>query len=616
MIPPLGRPREWWRALGPAPALVAVAASAWVGAVHARPVSLLWPVGMGTALVVVRGWRRPRVLFSCLLAASCLVTSALAADAWRGLAEPIPPTIEERVQLVGDPRPLRHGVRVEARAGGKRWHLVASGSAAGVLGGLRAGETVVVQARTTARQPDDRWRASRHIVGTAVVDHADGAGVARGPWRLANAVHRALLRSTSHLPPDVRGVALGIALGDRGGMGDLLAEDLRAAGLSHLTAVSGQHVALLIAMAAPLLGRLSTRHATVVTAILLAGFVVLTRGEPSVLRAAAMAMVVALLRARGRRTHAVGVLAVVVATLVVVDPLLVWSVGFQLSVVATAGIALGASTLASRLPGPRPVANALGVSLAAQVTVAPLVIIHFGVMPVVGVLANLAVVPVIGVLMGWTLLAGMVGGAVPASAGVLHVPTHLLGGWVVGVAQWAATLGVPGVGRSSLGPLVISGVGLGVGLVLAGRGRRLVARVVVVVAAMGMLVGVVGAGGAAPAPGRSSLGVGAELVVGGEALAVILDGRASPGVVAGALRQRGVRRIDTLVVRTDSASSWRVVHAIRSRFGVGQILVPAGSTSAGVVGVGERHGLLLGGFGVEISPGGDGRLEVRVTDPV
>lgn len=644
------------RALGTV-AVVAVAASAWGGAALASPVSLWWCVVAGILTLAAHSAARGsavrgsaargsaggpagsgpaagRLRTSLAVAGGCVVVglaaSALAADAWAGLNGPLPSVLDGRVQLAGDPRPTRFGVRVEVRADGRLWDLTASGGAAGVVGGLRAGESAAVTATTRRRAPDDGWRASRHVVGIATATSVGEVEAAAGPWRVANAIHRGLLRSTAHLPADARGVALGVALGDRGAISDLLAEDLRAAGLSHLTAVSGQHVVLLIAMAAPLVRRLSPRTAVLVTVVLLVGFVILTRGEPSVLRAAAMALVVAAARAGGRHVVGLRVLAVVVATLILVDPLLVWSVGFQLSVAATAGIAVGARRLAAAVPGPRPIAAVLGVSLAAQLAVAPLVIAYFGVLPLVGIGANLAVAPVIGPLMGWTLAAGAIAGVAPGLAAVLHAPTGLLGGWVSGVARWSAELGVPGLRlpqaawSGALVVLLFVVIGLGAVVVAlrrrtAGRGARgagwgmgarpaVVGVVVVAVAVSAFAVDV-------PVPGRHELGVGAEAVVGGGRVVLIVDGRAAPGSVVGGLRRIGARRVDVVVARTASESGASLTQLVVARFGPSEVLAPASMTSRDVPAMTRRFETRLGAYTVVASPEGADRLEVVVGGP-
>lgn len=595
-----------------------VAGTGWGGAALAVPAPLPW-VGLllGSALVARRSGRGRLAVVGLALAAG-LAASALAADAWDGLSAPIPSRLEGRVMLTADPRPTRFGIRVEVRADGRLWDVVADGSAAGVLRSLRAGETVLLAATTAARVEDDLWRASRHVVGIATAERATDPERAGGPWRLANAIHRALLRSSGHLPAEVRGVALGVALGDRGGIEDLLAEDLRAAGLSHLTAVSGQHVVLLIGMLGPLLARLPPRGAALATLIVLAGFVILTRAEPSVLRAAGMAALVTVAQAGGRRVGGLRVLAVAVTALVLVDPLLVWSIGFQLSVAATVGIAVGARRLAALLPGPRAVAAALGISLAAQIAVAPLVIAHFGVMPLVGVVANLAVVPVIGPLLGWTLAAGVVAGALPGLAPFAHVPTALMAGWIVRVAEWSSAVGVPGLHLRGLILLGVVALALG-GLVLVLRRRRSSHRVVLNVLGLVLVAAALGvavtAGGGAMA-GRHALGAGAEAIVGRDGVILILDGRASPAQVVGGLRRIGAGGVDVVLVRTASPAVGAVVEAVRQRFGASTVLVPRGSSVSGAVPVDDGWEAVVGVNRVVARPGGDGRLDVAVIDPV
>ena len=81
-------------------------------------------------------------------------------------------------------------------------------------------------------------------------------------------------------------------------------------------------------------------------------FALMTRFEPSVLRASAMAALVAGTRTAGLPVSRVRVLCLAVTALLLIDPLLVRSVGFQLSTAATAAIALGAEPIAGALPGP------------------------------------------------------------------------------------------------------------------------------------------------------------------------------------------------------------------------------------------------------------------------
>jgi competence protein ComEC len=139
-----------------------------------------------------------------------------------------------------------------------------------------------------------------------------------------------------------------------------------------------------------------------------------------------------------RPASTIRLLALAATLMVLVDPLLVWSVGWWLSVGATAGIAVVATPLAARLPGPRALAELAAVTVAAQVGVAPVAIGAFGGLPIVSVPANLLAVPVAGPLMMWGLPAGVAAGVVPALAPVLHVPTRLGVRWIALVARVGA----------------------------------------------------------------------------------------------------------------------------------------------------------------------------------
>ena len=143
-------------------------------------------------------------------------------------------------------------------------------------------------------------------------------------------------------------------LGDDRNQGDRTADDFRAAGLGHLLAVSGQNVALVVAAAGPLLRRLRFRTRLPATLLLLAFFALVTRFEPSVLRATVMPGGVPQSPPGGREADGLRLLCLTVVALVLVDPLLVHRAAFQLSVVACAGILLGSAALADLLPGPRP----------------------------------------------------------------------------------------------------------------------------------------------------------------------------------------------------------------------------------------------------------------------
>src|SRR5947208_1417270 len=112
----------------------------------------------------------------------------------------------------------------------------------------------------------------------------------------------------------------------------------------------------------------------------------------------------------GRPASRVRLLALAVAGVLLLDPLLIDSLSFRLSVGATAGIALLAGPLADRLPGPEWLTEPLAVTMAAQVGVAPVALPAFGGLPLASLPANLLAVPAAAPLTAWGFVGGGLAG--------------------------------------------------------------------------------------------------------------------------------------------------------------------------------------------------------------
>jgi competence protein ComEC len=201
------------------------------------------------------------------------------------------------------------------------------------------------------------------------------------PVRWAQAFRALAGRSIeSSFPPREAGLLMGLALGDDSRLDPVLERDFRATGLSHLLVVSGENVAMvlapMVALGAALRWSRWPRFALGLGTV--AFFVVLTGAEPSVMRAGVMAGLALIGVLLGRPRSTGSILAGAVVVLLVIDPALVWSVGFQLSVAATAGMVALATPISQRLRFlPGSLALATGATLAAQVGVTPLLLYYF-----------------------------------------------------------------------------------------------------------------------------------------------------------------------------------------------------------------------------------------------
>ncbi|HEX7135676.1 MAG TPA: ComEC/Rec2 family competence protein [Iamia sp.] len=530
------------RALTPVGALVLAAAVAG-GCLVAHPLSLLVPALVTAVAVVVR---RPALL----VVAAALAASALGARAEAGLAPPARASVDAQVTLVSDPETRFGRVEAIARLDGRLVLLEADGAAADVVAVRLAGERVRVGGRLGPPPADAPWLRVRHVSGTVAATRASPGEPAPPPWRLANRLRRLLGDGAAHLGDERRSLYLGLVLGDDRDQPPTLVDDFRGSGLSHLLAVSGQNVAFVLALASPLLRRASIGGRVVGVAVLLALFVVLTRGEPSVLRAVAMAGGAAVAAARGRPTPGVQLLGLAVAGCLLVDPLLVGSTGFHLSVAATLGILVLGPRLVEALPGPPAMVLPVAVSASAQLGVAPLVVASFDGVPVSGVVANVLAAPAAALVMTWGLPAGVAAGlAPPPVATALHLPTRLALDGLAGVARGAAS-----VPLGQLGWIEVGVLGLTVaGLLVAGRTARPPRLRTVAVA---LAVGALAAPGLAlrHPPPYEQPAAGVEVWRSG-ATVVVIAPRTGPTATLEGLRLAGVTTIDLLVVGPGSIAA-------------------------------------------------------------
>jgi competence protein ComEC len=229
-----------------------------------------------------------------------------------------------------------------------------------------------------------------------------------------------------------------------------MTEAFREAGLGHLLAVSGQNVVLILAALTPLLRRFTRWWRLSAALGVVAMFAVITRVESSVVRAAVMAGVVQVGFAIGRDVMPLRALAITVLGMVSVDPLATWSVGFVLSVAATTGLIAITPHLGSSI---------FSATTAAQLGVAPFVLLWFGSMPIVALVTNVFAVPVASLVMMIAPPLLAVAAFVPdVVAQVLGAPVVAATRWVWWVAELGARVQVPGVVNAVAWGVVVSGI--------------------------------------------------------------------------------------------------------------------------------------------------------------
>ncbi|MBI4730000.1 MAG: ComEC/Rec2 family competence protein [Acidobacteria bacterium] len=590
---------------GPEPALrlLALAGALSTGALAAGSVRPPWGVCAALAAcalgVAIAARHRPASAWALLLAAGLLGLaladlrlasldgSALAAGAARGadalldgtvLAEPEsdsrgtwfllgvsraeidrrPFAVRERAWVSVRPplrRPPRPGdrVRLDARLAPVE----------------RPGAAVAIQ-RAAARL---RWKG----VAARAYARADGivrAGRSASPLtRIARAGRDAVRRQAGRLPERYRGLYLGVTIGDDSTLDPEIGLDFRATGLTHLLAVSGANVAMVLGAVGFGLRRAGAgpRATLAALAAALLSFMAVTQFEPSVLRAGAMAGLALAGAAVGARREALAGLGAASLVLLVYDPFLVRSAGFQLSALATFGILAVAPRLARALPRGK-LGAAAAVTLGAQAAVTPLLALTFHQVSLVALPANLLAAPAVAPATVLGLL-GAGAGAVWAPAGSLVVLTRPALAWMAGTAHVLA-----GVPYASVGtPAGIAGAGVALALALVGLGAVRLRRAAPLALALALLAAGMAWGRAVAPPPPRGLSLTALDIGQGDALLVrdpggatmLLDGGPDPARLLARLRRAGVRRLDILALSHPDADHVDGLVPVAERYPIG-----------------------------------------------
>ena len=426
---------------------------------------------------------------------------------------------------------------------------------------------------------------SRNIAVEIRAEAVERVGPAPNPFvRAAVSARRLLSDSIRRLMPDREaGLLLGLALGDDSGLDPETERDFRATGMSHLLVVSGGNVAMVLApvLAAATALRVRARMRFLVGLGTVAFFVVMTGAEPSVLRAGLMAGLGLFGVFAGRPRSSATMLSCAVLVLLLLDPALGRSVGFQLSVAATGGMVVLATPIAERLWFlPKPVALAAGATLAAQAAVSPLLLFYFHEVPSSTIVANVLAFPAVAPALLLGLGAAGIGAVSEVAARVPAAAAQLPLRYLELVADRLARAPVPWITSGGGATALIGGALVFLALVWWLRGRSGLPRALFLLGAAAV-PGLVWASAlsAGPSDGLTlrffDVGQGdAALVVSPAGATVLVDGGPDPGIVATKLSALGIRRLDVVVATHAHADHVAGLPPVLARTGVGLVLEP------------------------------------------
>ncbi len=433
----------------------ALAAAAWSGSFLAwwsftAALVVLITVAIPTVIL----WRKYLLLVVILLA---LVAGAVTASLARSGAQPPSSVVGERAHWtvrttsVIKPIQARAGqpIRVMLTATTTSYRLGSRSVAVSLpvrifavgsdIPNISVGARVTFLGRIT-QLPPGKDRAALSALGSMRLVATSGPVLAAvAPLR------EALDRSTSSASAEPASLVAGLAIGDESRQSPQFAQVMQRTGLSHLTAVSGGNVAIVLAASLLLafVARLGPVTRVGCAAVVLLGYVILVGPQPSVLRAAVMGGVALAGVVLGGAPRGLPLVSSCVLVLVLAAPALAVSLGFALSVVATAALIAAAGPLAvvgRRLMGLRRVPEVMilagTVTIAAQAATAPLLFAIGAPVSWVSVPANLAAAPLVAPITVLGLLTAVIGAVEPTVGTYLGAMAVWFAKGLVGIAHW------------------------------------------------------------------------------------------------------------------------------------------------------------------------------------
>lgn len=232
------------------------------------------------------------------------------------------------------------------------------------------------------------------------------------------------------IPEPEASFGLGLLIGQRTTLPDNVNEQLAIAGLTHIIAVSGYNLTIIVRMVRRALGKRSKYQSTVLAFALIGLFVLVTGFSASIVRAAVVSSLSLVAWYYGRTIKPVLLLLFAAALTAGWNPIYLWSdIGWYLSFLAFFGVLILAPLIKQRLYGDRQqklLGQVVLESVCAQAMAAPLILYIFGEVSLVALISNAIIVPLVPLAMLFSLFGGLAGMFVPVVSGLIALPATIL----------------------------------------------------------------------------------------------------------------------------------------------------------------------------------------------
>lgn len=257
--------------------------------------------------------------------------------------------------------------------------------------------------------------------------------------------YRQMLEKT--MPTEDAAVVMGMLFGGYGGIPSAVMEDFTRTGIVHILSVSGSHISLIAAFAVWLgnLCRLPRRRQAWLVVSSIVFYAALSGGEPPVIRAALMGLLVFWSLILGRLKDGQRLLLIVVLCMLIVSPLLLFHISFELSVMSTAGLLFLSPLIREKLRGcgwPWIIADSVALTAGAVIFTVPVMAWYFNQVSLISLAANLIIVPWVDIIIVLALFGGLIGLVLPPLGSITLGAVALL--WNIAAKLAHVLAAVPG----------------------------------------------------------------------------------------------------------------------------------------------------------------------------
>ncbi|MGH7240758.1 MAG: ComEC/Rec2 family competence protein [Candidatus Saccharimonadales bacterium] len=248
----------------------------------------------------------------------------------------------------------------------------------------------------------------------------------------------------SALPEPLASFGMGLLIGQRNTLPTEVSQALLMVGLTHIIAVSGYNLTILLRSADKIAGKRSRRMKLLFSFGLIAVFLLFAGTSASIVRAAIVSMLSIVVGYYGRQFKPLNLILLAAAITAFASPYYVWSdTSWYLSFLAFYGVMIVAPMIQSRWSNKwreSLVASVALESICAEAMTLPFILHIFGQMSFIGLLANVLVVALVPLAMLLTLIAGLAGMLVPAVVGWLAWPARILLTYMLDIATMLSHL--------------------------------------------------------------------------------------------------------------------------------------------------------------------------------